>query len=197
MGLDRISWVIVSHLLLSHVAVLCNPLHRLAELQLKTRQHFAPRIPAGKPLQDFIPPAIINSVISCLNIVRNSLEAFAQCSALSSSLNNSSSFLVDMLEEVVTKSGHIPTLQGAARVHQDTGLRTEPAQGDVPSSLGIVLSAVEVSACPHPLTLLSPGPSGSILADAASIFICLFLAMRRSWLRAISCLSDLSLLLCG
>lgn len=78
MGVDKMSQIVVSHLLLSHTVMLCNPLHRLANLQLKTRQHSAPRIPAGKPLQNFIPPSVINSVISHLNIVRNSLEAFAQ-----------------------------------------------------------------------------------------------------------------------
>lgn len=201
MGPDRIPQVVVLHLLLSHIVMLCNPLHRHAKLQLKTRQPFAPRIPAGKPLQNFIPPAVINSVISCLNIVRNSLEAFAQWPALSSSLNNSYPFLGDMLEKVVTESGHVPMqppkLQGAAGVHQGTGPRAELTQGDVPSGLGRVLSTAEVSAGPRPLAPLSPGPSGNILAHAASVCICLFLATRCLWLRAISCLSDLSLLFCG
>lgn len=109
MGLDRISHVVVSHLLLSHIVILCNPLHRLAKHHLKTRQHFAPRIPAGKPLQNFIPPAVINSAISRLNIVRDSPEAFAQWPMLSSSLNNSSPFLGDKLERKgVTEGGHVP-----------------------------------------------------------------------------------------
>lgn len=129
MGLDRIFWVVVSHLLLSHIVMLYNPFRRLAELQLKTRQHFAPRIPAGKPLQNFIPPAVINSAFSCLNIVRDSLEAFAQWPTLSSSLNNSSPFLGDRLEKKgATEGGHVPMqppkLQGdvwSIRV-QGTGL---------------------------------------------------------------------------
>lgn len=87
------------HLLLSHIVMLCNPLHGLGKLQLKTRQYFAPRIPAGKPLQSIIPPAVINSAISHLNIVRDGLEAFAQRPTLSSSSNNSSPFLVVMLEK--------------------------------------------------------------------------------------------------
>lgn len=157
-GLDRISWVVVSHLPLSPIVMLCNCFHRLTKLQLKIRQSFAPRIPSGKPLQNFIPPAVINAVIPCLNIVRNGIEAFAQRPALSSSLNHSSLFLVDMLEKrkVVVERGHIPTepleLQGAARVHlraQGQGLswheETSPAaqaqsQGlSEPSSPGTAL----------------------------------------------------------
>lgn len=88
-------------------------------------------------------------------------------------------------------------LQRAAGVHQSTGPRAELAQGDVPSSLGRVPSTAKVSAHPRPLAPLSLGPSGSLLTDAASVSICLFLAVRHLWLRAISWLSDLSLLLCG
>jgi len=199
MGLDRISWVVVSHLLLSHIVMLCNPLHRLAKLQLKTRQYFAPRIPAGMPSQNFIPLAVINSVISCLNVVRDSLEAFAQWPTLSSSLNNSSLCLVDMSgKKGIMEGGHIPM----QRCQGLSGCRAEAqgaelAQGDVPSSSGMVPSTAEVSAGPRPLALLSPGPSENILADTASVSICLFLALRCSWLRAISCPSNLSLLLCG
>lgn len=99
MGPDRISWVVVLHLLLSHIVMLCNPLHGLGKLHLKTRQYFASRIPAGKPLHSIIPPAVINYAISHLNIFRDGLEAFAQWPTLSSSLNNSFAFLVVMLEK--------------------------------------------------------------------------------------------------
>lgn len=68
--LDRIFWAVLSYLLLSHTVLVRNPFHSLTKLQPQTRQHFAPRIPAGRASQHFVSPAVINSVISHLNIVK-------------------------------------------------------------------------------------------------------------------------------
>lgn len=68
--LDRIFWAALSCLLLSHAVIVHNPFHSFTKLQPKTRQHFAPRIPAGRSFQHYILPAIINSVVSHLNIVK-------------------------------------------------------------------------------------------------------------------------------
>lgn len=67
--LDRIFWAVLSYLL-SHTVLVRNPFHSLTKLQPQTRQHFAPRIPAGRASQHFVSPAVINSVISHLNIVK-------------------------------------------------------------------------------------------------------------------------------
>lgn len=107
----------MSHLPLSPTVTLCNCFHRLAKLQLKIRQNFAPRIPSGKPVQDFIPPAVINAVIPCLNIARDGSEAFAQTASIILQLKNHSSlFLVDMLGKEKWFLEPL-RMQGAARVH--------------------------------------------------------------------------------
>lgn len=88
---------------------------------------------------------------------------------------------------VVMENGHIPTeplreLPGSISGHEakdSAGTRRCPQQ---------LRHSPKVSVSPHPLARLSPGPSGN--ADS----VCIPLL---PWLTAISCLSDLSLLLCG